>query len=157
MTGNINTFWLAAYFTLGQLQSFLVHSAPSTRAGLIVLAKTMATLLLSLTVWNLVFWAPSFFLDVLLTGKVSSDTLGYINTAFNFALFFGLFRGGARLVQWWRQRKEAAAEQEAADALAASTKAHPLLKEIEREQSVLINSSDNLKTPILARDSLAQS
>ncbi len=141
VVSNVNSFWLGSWAAYGQLQSYLIHVQPTTNDAIWLVLKTIGTLILSLSVWNLVFWFPSFFLDILLYGKVSDNTLGYINIAFNIALFWGLSRGVPAL---WKYLKKKQAEAEAHEA-AMNTKTvfHPLMVEIEREQSIVRNGSSS--------------
>jgi len=50
--------------------------------------------LLVISVYNLVFWLPSFTLDWFLFGKMSDRTLALVNTGLNLVLFVGAVRLG---------------------------------------------------------------
>ena len=84
---------------------FRLHRPATATDILRRFGKELLTILGALTVYNALFWLPTFCIDWAVYGKISEGKLDLVNVAVNIVFFGILVRVGGRLYSAWKEAR----------------------------------------------------
>lgn len=120
-------FSFAAAYTDLRLQT---TQPEVTTAGVVSLAtRAVVDMVLGLTVYNLLFWLPSFVIDLALYGKISDGKITAVNIVVGTVVYTAATRYVPAAIEWWKRRKAARAakrQQQHSDPARVALLSHPV-------------------------------